>query len=136
MSGDGHGGSHGTPVTTGLGEPPPEIVVRVGDGPAAAVALGRAAERSVRTGVPLRIVYAWQMTASPSGEASAAFWVASAADARARATRWVLETLGDSASTVRWKLDIVELPPGLIVPANALAADAVLQFSSQPGGNA
>jgi hypothetical protein len=83
----------------------------------------------------LRIVHAWQMTASPSGEANESFWVASAADARARATRWVLETLGDHAATVRWILDLVELPPGLIVPVDAHAADPVLGFTSATGGN-
>jgi hypothetical protein len=129
MSGIGIGGSSDRPPST-------EIVVRVGESPAAAEALGRAAEQSLQTGVPLRIVHAWQMTASPSGGASAAFWVASAADARARATRWVLETLGDSAATVRWTLDIVELPPGLIVPLDAHAADAALEFTSVPGGDA
>jgi hypothetical protein len=128
MSGNGDRRSDDTPGTT-------EIVVRVGDGPAAAAALGRAAQESLQTGVPLRIVHAWQMTPSPPGDESSSFWVASAADARARATRWVLETLGDSAATVRWILDIVELPPGLIVPLDAHAADAVLELSSQPGGN-
>jgi hypothetical protein len=128
MSGNGVGRSNDASEKT-------EIVVRVGESPAAAAALGRAAEKSLETGVPLRIVHAWQMTASPSEEARESFWVASAADARARATRWVLETLGDSAASVRWILDIVELPPGLIVPVDAHAADAVLEFSSQPGGN-
>jgi hypothetical protein len=127
MSGNGVGRSNEAPGTT-------EIVVRVGDNPAAVAALGRAAQESLRTGVALRIVHAWQMTASPSGAAGAAFWVASAADARARATRWVIETLGDNAATVRWILDIVELPPGLIVPVDPHAADAALEFSSRPGG--
>jgi hypothetical protein len=101
-----------TPETTLIGEQvtAKEIVVTVGTSAAAADALGRAAKQSLLTGVPLRIVHGWQMTASPSGDAGAAFWVASAADARARATRWGLETLGDSAGTVRWILDIVELP--------------------------
>jgi hypothetical protein len=147
MRDNGVGGSSDSACTTVVGEQAisegtavpktgTEIVVRVGASPAAEAALGRAAEQSLETGVPLRIVYAWQMTASPSGQASAAFWVASAADARARATRWVLETLGDSAGSVRWTLDIVELPPGLIVPLDAHAADAALELSSQPGGNA
>jgi hypothetical protein len=127
MSGNNVGRSNNPPRN--------EIVVRVSDSPAAVAALGRAAEESLRTGVPLRIVHAWQLTASPSGESSASFWVASAADARARATRWVLDTLGDSAAFVRWILDIVELPPGLIVPVDAHAAEAVLELTAAPGGN-
>jgi hypothetical protein len=108
-----------------------EIVINVGDSLAA---LDRAVERSCGTGVRLRIVHAWQMTAAPPGQADASFWVASAADARARATRWVLDALGDRAASVRWVLDIVELPPGPIVPLSAQAADAALELSSQPGG--
>jgi len=127
MSGNGVGGPSNAPQAT-------EIIVRVGEWPAAAAALGHAAEESLRTGVPLRIVHAWQMTDSPSAETSASFRVASAADARARATRWVLDTLGDSAAIVRWVLDIVELPPGLIVPVDAHAAEADLEFTSAPGG--
>lgn len=135
MSGSGGYGSIDTPVPTVVGEQAraKEIVITVGDSPAA---LDRAVEQSRRTGVRLRIVHAWQMTAAPSGPADTAFWVASAADARARATRWVLDALGDGAASVRWVLDIVELPPGPIVPLSAQAADAVLELSSQPGGSA
>jgi len=107
-----------------------EIVVAVGSSPAAAAALRRAAQQSRVTGVPLRIVHAWQMTAAPAGATSTSFWtsfwVASAADARARATRWVMDTLGGSAATVRWVLEIVEEP----------SDDALLELSSQPGGSA
>jgi hypothetical protein len=87
-----------------------EIVVSVGDSPDAAAALRGAAERSRRTGVPLRIVQAWQITAAPLGVVSAAFFLASAADARARATRWVLDTLGGTAATVRWVLVLAPSP--------------------------
>jgi hypothetical protein len=123
MSGSGVNGSVDTPDTTVVSAAAmaKEIVVRVGDSPAA---LDRAVEQSRRTGVRLRIVHAWQMTAAPSGRADASFWVASAADARARATRWVLDALGDGAASVRWTLDIVELPAGPIVPLSAHAADA------------
>jgi nucleotide-binding universal stress UspA family protein len=155
-----------------------EIVVGVGDSPAAAAALCWAAEQSQVTGVPLRIVHAWQMTASPVGVVGTSFWVASAADARARATHWVLDALGARAATVRWILDIVEGPPGPILVARSShacllvlgtgdhvglrrlvngsvshyalshsmapvvavrapepAQEAVLEFSSQPGGS-
>jgi nucleotide-binding universal stress UspA family protein len=97
------------------GVPAKEIVVGVGGSPAAAAALGWAAEQSRVTGVPLRIVHAWQITASPMGATRTSFWVASAADARARATRWVVDALGASAGSLRWVLDIVEGPPGPIL---------------------
>jgi hypothetical protein len=112
------------PDATVFDEPGPakEIVITVGDSPAA---LDQAVAQSRRTGVRLRIVHAWQMSAAPSGQADASFWVASAADARARATRWVLDALGDGAASVRWTLDIVELPPGSIIPLSGHAVDAV-----------
>jgi hypothetical protein len=109
-----------------------EIVVTVGDSPAA---LELAVEASRRTGRRLRIVHAWQVTAAPSAQVDASFWVASAADARARATRWVLDALGDRAASVPWTLDIVERPSGPITPASTSATDAELELSSQPGGN-
>ena len=92
-----------------------EIVVGIAGSPASAAALCWAAEQSRLTNTPLRIVHVWQTTTSPLGAATAAFWEASAADARARATRWVLDTLGGGAATVRWILDIVEGPPGPIL---------------------
>jgi hypothetical protein len=109
MSGSGVKVSIDPPDATVVGEQAlaKESVVTVGDSPAA---LDRALEQSSRTGVRLRIVHAWQLTAVPSGQADASFWAASAADARARATRWVLDALGDRAASVRWTLDIVELP--------------------------
>jgi hypothetical protein len=124
MSGSGVKASIDTsdPTAVGAQAMAKEIVVTVGDSPAA---LDRAVEQSRRTGVRLRIVHAWQMTRAPSGQADASFWVASAADARARATRWVLDALGDGAASVRWTLDIVELPPGSIIPPSAHAVDAV-----------
>ena len=101
--------------------------IDLGGGPAAVGALIRAAEHSRATGVPLRVVHAWQMSASPSGDASAFFSAASAADARALATRWVLDTLGSSAVSVRWILEMVEVPPAVRLPS---------PLSSQPGGTA
>jgi nucleotide-binding universal stress UspA family protein len=103
-----------------------EIVVGVGGSPAAAAALGWAAEQSRLTGVPLRIVHAWQIASSPVGITSTSFWVASAADARARATRWVLDTLGTRSATVRWVLDIVEGPPGPILVERSRAASLLV----------
>jgi hypothetical protein len=134
MSGSGIDGSIDTPATTVVGEKAraKDIVINVGDSLAS---LDRAVARSCGTGVRLRIVHAWQMTAAPSGQADASFWVASAADARARATRWVLDALGDRAASVRWVLDIVEVPPDPIVRVSGRAADAVPALSSQPGGS-
>jgi nucleotide-binding universal stress UspA family protein len=99
-----------------------EIVVGVGESAAAAAALRWAAEQSRVSGLPLRIVHAWQMSAQPVGTASTSYWAASAADARARSTRWVLDTLGDAAGQVRWVLDIVEGPPGPILVARSRGA--------------
>jgi nucleotide-binding universal stress UspA family protein len=111
-----------------------QIVVGVGVSPAAAAALRWAAEQSRVTGVPLRIVHAWQITASPVGATRTAFWVASAADARARATHWVLDTLGADAATVRWVLDIVEGPPGpILVERSREAALLVLGTGEHVG---
>jgi hypothetical protein len=124
MSGRSVGGRKDPSATTVPGDQvtTKEIVVGVGGSPAAASALASAAEQSLATGVRLRIVHAWQMTASPL-EASPSFWVASAADARARATRWVMDALGGRAASVRWILEMVEVPPASV-------------FSPQPEGSA
>jgi nucleotide-binding universal stress UspA family protein len=115
-------------------EAPQEIVVGLNKSQAAAAALGWAAEQSRLTGVPLRIVYAWQMTASQVASANASFWAASAADARARATRWVQATLADRADQVRWVLDVDEGPPGpLLVGRSRDAALLVLGTGEHVG---
>ena len=89
-----------------------KIVVGLNDSPSAAAALHWATEQSRMSGLPLRVVHAWQLKAIEVAAASAELWEAASADARARATRWVLDTLGGSAAEVRWTLDIVEGPPG------------------------
>jgi nucleotide-binding universal stress UspA family protein len=103
----------------------PEIVVGLDDSPAGHAALLWAAEQSWLTGVPLRVVHAWQMSAlaatavtSGAGE----YGEAAAADARARATRWVLDTLGGDAATVRWTLDIAEGAPGQVLVSRSVGA--------------
>ena len=113
MSGSGVDGAIDTPDATVVRAQAmaKEIVVTVGDSPAA---LDRAVEQSQRSGNRLRVVHSWSMTAVPPGKADVSFWVASAADARARATRWVIDALGDRASSVRWVLDIVESPSALV----------------------
>lgn len=89
-----------------------EIAVALDDSPSAAAALQWAAEQSRVTGLPLRVVHAWQMKAFEQAAASTEFWGVASADARARATRWVLDTLGGGAAEIRWTLDLVEGPPG------------------------
>lgn len=103
-----------------------EIVVGVGDSPASAAALRWAADQSRLSGVPLRIVHAWQMTAQPVGVVSTEFWVTSATDARAQATRLVLDALGGGAATLRWVLDIVEGPPGPMLVERSRAASLLV----------
>jgi nucleotide-binding universal stress UspA family protein len=77
-----------------------DIVVGIDESPASAAALRWAAQHSRATGVPLRLVHAWQLSATGSeAHASGAAYVeAVAADSRARATRWVLDTLGVALS--------------------------------------
>ena len=82
-----------------------EVSVVIDGTARAATALDRAAEQSRLTGVPLRVVYSWQSTATPLETANPSFSAASAADARARATSWVLNRLGN-APHVMWTLEI------------------------------
>lgn len=102
-----------------------EIVVGLNNSPSAAAALRWAAEQSRATGLPLRVLHAWQLKASGAATAAAGsveLWEASTADARARATRWVLDMLGGTAADVRWTLDIVEGPPGPVVVGRSRGA--------------
>jgi nucleotide-binding universal stress UspA family protein len=102
-----------------------EIVVGLNESPSAAAALRWATEQSRVTGLPLRVVYAWQLKAleaAAAGYGARELWEAMTADARARATRWVLDTLGGTAAEVRWTLDIVEGPPGSVLVGRSRAA--------------
>lgn len=103
-----------------------EIVVGLDDSASAAAALRWAAEQSRSTGLPLRVVHAWQMTALDAAAGSADLWEAAGADARARATRWVLDTLGGAAAEIRWSLDIVEGAPGSVLVACARGAQLLV----------
>jgi len=109
-------------TTTGPVPVTDEIVVGLDDSPSAGAALRWATEQSRVTGLPLRVVHAWQLPAIEVAAASAEFWEAAGADARARATRWVLDSLGGSAAEVRWVLDIVEGPPGPALVARSRGA--------------
>lgn len=104
--------------TPGVGHTRPEIVVGLDDGPAAAAALVWAAEQARVTGLPMRIVHTWQMSAvgaAAVASGAGALWEAASADARARTTRLVLDTLGGGAAEVRWFLDVVEGAPGPVL---------------------
>ena len=95
-----------------------EIVVGLDAGPASAAALRWAAEQSTLTGVPLRVVHAWQLSALGAAAVTSGagdLLQAGREDARARATRLVLDALGGGSATVRWTLEIVEGPPGPIL---------------------
>jgi nucleotide-binding universal stress UspA family protein len=92
-----------------------EIVVGIDDSAASAAALRWAVTHSQTTGLPLRLVHTWQLSANATAAiASGAgeYLEAAAADARARATRWVLDTLGGDAAQARWVLEVHEASPG------------------------
>lgn len=95
-----------------------EIVVGIDESPASEAALRWAATHSRATGLPLRLVRTWQMSALASAAVTAGaadYLEAVAADVRARATRWVLDTLGGDAADVRWTLEIYEGGPGPVL---------------------
>jgi nucleotide-binding universal stress UspA family protein len=95
-----------------------EIVVGLDGGVSSAEALRWAAEHSTATGLPLRVVHVWQLSALGAAAVSAGagdLLQAGTEDARARATRFVLDALGGDSAKVRWSLEIVEGAPGLIL---------------------
>jgi len=97
-----------------------EVVVGIDESEASAAALRWAAAHSRSTGVPLRLVHTWQLSAAASAAlASGAgeYLEAASADSRARATRWVLDTLGGDAAQVRWTLEVHEGSPGPVLVA-------------------
>jgi nucleotide-binding universal stress UspA family protein len=102
-----------------------EIVVGIDDSAASAAALRWAAAHSRSTGLPLRLVHTWKLSASATAAlASGAgeYVEAAAADARARATRWVLDTLGGDAAQVHWVLEVHEASPGPLLVARSHGA--------------
>ncbi|MEO7982336.1 MAG: universal stress protein [Sporichthyaceae bacterium] len=109
--------------TTPAGEPAAtrdEVVVGIDESPASEAALRWAAAHSLATGLPLRLVRTWQMSALASAAVTAGaadYLEATAADARARATRWVLDTLGGDAAEVRWTLEVHEGGAGPVLVA-------------------
>jgi nucleotide-binding universal stress UspA family protein len=88
-----------------------EIVVGIDESPASAAALRWAVDQSHATGLPLRLVRTWRVSASTSAairSGAGEYIEAATADARARATRWVLDTLGADATRVPWTLEVHE----------------------------
>jgi nucleotide-binding universal stress UspA family protein len=102
-----------------------EIVVGIDDSAASAAALRWAVAHARTTGLPLRLVHTWQISATATAAiASGAgeYLEAAAADARARATRWVLDTLGGDAAQARWVLEVHEASPGPVLVARGHGA--------------
>ena len=88
-----------------------EIVVGIDESPASAAALRWAVDQSRATGLPLRLVRTWKVSAATSAairSGAGEYIEAATADARARATRWVLDTLGGDAARVQWTLEVHE----------------------------
>ena len=130
---DGNGNGHGDDSGDGR----PEIVVGLDDRRAAAEALRWAAEHAVRTGLPLRVVHAWQLSALGSAAFTAGTGVllqAGTEDARARATRWVLDALGGDSAAVRWSLEIVEGPPGPVLVDRSAGARMLVMGTGEHTG--
>ena len=107
----------------------PEVVVGIDESPASAAALRWAADHSRATGLPLRLVRTWQISATASAAVTSGagqYLEAAAADARARATRWVLDTLGGDAAQVRWTLEVHEGGAGPVLVAVSRGARLVV----------
>ena len=106
-----------------------EIVVGIDESPASAAALRWAADQSHATGLPLRLVRTWQISAAASvalRSGAGDYIEAAAADARARATRWVLDTLGADAARVPWTLEVHEGGAGPVLVAVSHGAPLVV----------
>jgi nucleotide-binding universal stress UspA family protein len=106
-----------------------EIVVGIDERAASAAALRWAVAHSRATGLPLRLVHTWQLSATATAAlASGAgdYLEAAGADARARATRWVLDTLGGDAAQVRWTLEVHEASPGPLLVARGQGAELLV----------
>ena len=102
----------------------PAIVVGLDESTSSHWALRWAVTQSRMTGLPLRVVHAWQITplAAVAHPAAREYFEAASADARARATQWVLEALGDEATDVPWTLDVAEGSAGPVLVAHSEAA--------------
>jgi len=106
-----------------------EVVVGIDESPESAAALRWAADHSLATGLPLRLVRTWQISSAASAAVmtgAGQYLEAAAADARARATRWVLDTLGGDAAQVRWTLEVHEGGAGPVLVAVSRGARLVV----------
>jgi nucleotide-binding universal stress UspA family protein len=105
----------------------PAIVVGMDASDTSRAALRWAAEQCQLTGLPLRVVHAWQMPAlgAVPGRASE-YSQTFASDARARATRWVLDTLDSRAADIRWTLEIIEGAAGAVLVARSRSASLLV----------
>lgn len=106
-----------------------EIVVGIDESRTSAAALRWAVAHAKQSGMPLRLVHAWQLSAVAAEAVAAgagAYLEAAAADARARATQWILETLGGGAAEVRWTLEVHEGGAGPVLAAAAHGARLVV----------
>jgi nucleotide-binding universal stress UspA family protein len=114
----------------------PEIIVGVEDDVAAGGVLLCAARQSRLTGLPLRVVHVWQMSAPVAVAASPGnhpYWAAAAADARARVTRRVVETLG-GRTDVRWTLEVIQGAPGPALVARSATAQLLVLGTGEHAG--
>ena len=109
--------------------PRADIVVGIDESRASAAALRWAVAHAKECGAPLRLVHAWEMSATAAevvAVGGGAYLEAAAADARARATHWILETLGGGAAEIRWTLEVNEGGAGPVLTAAARGAQLVV----------
>jgi nucleotide-binding universal stress UspA family protein len=114
----------------------PEIIVGVDDNARSGEVLLCAARQSRLTGLPLRVVHVWQMSAPVSVAARPGhqpYWAAAAADARARVTRRVVETLG-GRTDVRWTLEVIQGAPGPALVARSATARLLVFGTGEHAG--
>ena len=106
----------------------PEIIVGVDDDATAGGTLVCAARQSRLTGLPLRVVHVWQISALvtvPASRGVQLYSAAAAADARARATRRVVGILGGSTD-IRWTLEVIQGAPGPALVARSATAQLLV----------
>lgn len=104
----------------------PAIVVGVDADSASRQALRWAADQSRLTGLPLRVVHAWQLNSVGAAFAGVTGYAeAFAVDARAQATCWVLDALSDDAE-MRWTLEIVEGAAGAVLVTRSRSAQLLV----------
>jgi nucleotide-binding universal stress UspA family protein len=113
----------------------PEIIVGVDDDAASGAVLLCAAGQSRLTGLPLRVVHVWQMSALVTVAATPGVqhWAAAEADARARATRRVVDILG-GFTDVRWTLEVIQGAPGPALVARSATAKLLLLGTGRDAG--